>query len=91
LRSIVAGLSLNDEAFVCRFDQFFHEGKGFITDQDKLLTELKRTHLDEEPSVGPSSAAISNAPSINGTPRSGRAEYYRRHLEHQGPADQSIG
>jgi len=66
LRSIVAGLSLNDEAFVCRFDQFFHEGKGFITDQDKLLTELKRTHLDEEPSVGPSSAAISNAPSING-------------------------
>jgi VWFA-related protein len=66
LRAIVAGLSLNDEAWVCRFDQFFHEGKGFISDQDKLLTELKRTHLDDEPSVGPSSPAISNGPSING-------------------------
>jgi Ca-activated chloride channel family protein len=66
LLSVVAGLSLKDEAFVCRFDQFFHEGKGFITDQDKLLTELKRTHLDDEPSVGPSSPAISNGPSING-------------------------
>jgi Ca-activated chloride channel family protein len=66
LRAVVASLSLNDEAFVCRFDQFFHEGKGFLSDQDKLLTELKRTRLDDEPSVGPSSAAISNAPSING-------------------------
>ncbi len=66
MRAIVAGLSLNDEAFVCRFDQFFHVGKGFIADQDKLLTELKRTHLDDEPSVGPSSSAIINGPSING-------------------------
>ena len=66
LRSVVAGLSLNDEAFVCRFDQFFHLGKGFLSDQDKLLTELKRTHLDDEPSTGPSSPAISNGPSING-------------------------
>src|SRR5947207_1033428 len=60
LRSVVAGLALNDEAFVCRFDQFFHVGKGFISDQDKLLTELKRTHLDDGPSAGPSSPAISN-------------------------------
>lgn len=66
LRAIVAGLSVNDETFVCRFDQFFHVGKGFISDQDKLLTELKRTHLDEEPSVGPSSPAVNNGPSING-------------------------
>jgi VWFA-related protein len=66
LRAIVAGLSLNDEAWVCRFDQFFHPGKGFISDQDKLLTELKRTHLDEETSAGPSSPAINNGPSING-------------------------
>jgi Ca-activated chloride channel family protein len=73
LRSIVAGLSLNDEAFVCRFDQFFHEGKGFITDQDKLLTELKRTHLDDEPSVATSSPAISNGPSINGHSATGDA------------------
>lgn len=49
LRAIVAGLSLNDEAWVCRFDQRFHPGKGFLSDQDKLLTELKRTRLDEDP------------------------------------------
>jgi Ca-activated chloride channel family protein len=73
LRSVVAGLSLTDEAFVCRFDQFFHEGKGFISDQDKLLTELKRTHLDDEPSVAPSSPAISNGPSINGHSATGDA------------------
>ncbi len=66
LRAVVAGLSLNDEAFVCRFDQFFHEGKGFINDPDKLLTELKRTRLDDEPSVASSSPAIGNGPSING-------------------------
>src|SRR5258708_3097805 len=73
LRSVVAGLTVNDQAFVCRFDQFFHEGKGFITDQDKLLTELKRTRLDEEPSVGPSSPAIANGPSINGHSATGDA------------------
>jgi VWFA-related protein len=66
LRAVVAGLSLSDEAFVCRFDQFFHEGKGFISDQDRLLTELKRTHLDDRPSVAPSSPAIGTGPSING-------------------------
>jgi Ca-activated chloride channel homolog len=66
LRSVVAGLSLSDEALVCRFDQYFHPGTGFINDQDKLLTELKRTALDERPSVGPTSPAINNGPSING-------------------------
>ncbi len=73
LRAVVAGLSANDEAFVCRFDQRFHEGKGFITDQDKLLTELKRTRLDDEPSAGPSSPAIANGPSINGHSATGDA------------------
>src|ERR1700730_16978369 len=46
LRAIIMGLSAADEAYIARFDQFFHEGKGFIKDQDKLLTELKRTELD---------------------------------------------
>src|SRR5713101_2365540 len=32
LLAIIAGLSESDETFVCRFDQFFHEGKGFVTD-----------------------------------------------------------
>jgi Ca-activated chloride channel family protein len=66
LDAIVGALSLSDESLVCRFDQFFHAGKGFLSDQDKLLTELKRTHLDDEPSVGPTSPAIGNGPSING-------------------------
>jgi len=66
LLAIVGGLSVNDETLICRFDQYFHEGPGFITDQDKLLTELKRTRLDQEPSVAPPSAAINNGPDING-------------------------
>lgn len=73
LRAVVLGLSLNDEALICRFDQFFHQGKGFISDQDKLLSELKRTHLDDEPSVSPSSPAIGTGPSINGHSATGDA------------------
>jgi VWFA-related protein len=73
VRAIIAGMSLNDEAFICRFDQYFHPGKGFASDQDKLLTELKRTKLDEEPSVGPTSAAIGNGPSLNGHSATGDA------------------
>jgi VWFA-related protein len=66
LRSLVAGMSASDEASVCRFDQFFHEGKGFTNDQDKLLTELKRTRLDEESSSPPSSPSVNEGPTING-------------------------
>jgi Ca-activated chloride channel family protein len=66
LRSIVAGMSTADEADVCRFDQFFHEGKGFTKNQDTLLTQLKRTELDTEPSVAPPSSAVNNGPVING-------------------------
>jgi Ca-activated chloride channel family protein len=66
LRSIVAGISAADEAYVCRFDQFFHEGKGFTKDQDKLLTEIKRTELDTEPAVAPPSPAMNDGPVING-------------------------
>ena len=73
LRAVVGGLSLNDEAFVCRFDQFFHEGKGFINDRDKLLTELQRTHLDDEPTVSSSNPAVGNGPSINNHSATGDA------------------
>ena len=73
LRAIVAGLSANDETFVCRFDQFFHPGKGFTTDQDKLLAELKRTDLDSQPSVAPPNPAINSGPSINGHSATGDA------------------
>jgi Ca-activated chloride channel homolog len=64
LEAIVGGLSADDEAFVCRFDQFFHQGKGFTRDPDKLITELKRTNLDTEPSVGAPGGPF-NGPTIN--------------------------
>ncbi len=64
LEAIVGGMSAEDEAFVCRFDQFFHPGKGFTSDPDKLSKELKRTNLDTEPSVGTPGGPFSG-PTIN--------------------------
>lgn len=72
LDSIIAGLSASDEAFVCRFDQYVHEGHGFISDQDKLLTELKRTRLDEQPDAGPA-GSVNDTPTINGHSATGEA------------------
>ncbi|HVO56080.1 MAG TPA: VWA domain-containing protein [Dongiaceae bacterium] len=69
LSAIVAGLSTNDEAAVCRFDSNFHPGKGFTKDQDKLLTELHRTRLDDtRPSVGAPApdGPFASGPVING-------------------------
>lgn len=66
LKAIVAGLSPYDEAIICRFDQRFHEGSGFTRDQDRLLTELKRTKLDtDNPSVEAAGGPF-NTPTING-------------------------
>jgi VWFA-related protein len=70
LISLVGGMSIRDEAFVCRFDQYFHEGKGFTKDQDKLITELRRTEIASEPSAGPPGDPFSG-PSINGQPAPG--------------------
>ena len=65
LDAIIGGMSDLDEAFVCRFDQFFHPGKGFTSNQDTLLTELRRTKLDSRPGVM-SPGGPFNGPSING-------------------------
>jgi VWFA-related protein len=72
LRSIVGGLSTSDEAFICRFDQFFYPGKGFTRDQDKLITELRRTglDLDSRASVAPPGGPFSG-PTINNEPAPG--------------------
>jgi Ca-activated chloride channel homolog len=70
LVSLVGGLSPNDEAFVCRFDQFFHEGKGFTQDQDVLITQLRRTELASRPSAPPSGDPFSG-PTINNAPAPG--------------------
>lgn len=68
LSAIVAGLSPYDEAFVCRFDVNFHPGKGFTRDQDKLLTELHRTRIDDDRSSapGPAPGGPFSGPTING-------------------------
>jgi VWFA-related protein len=72
LDAIVGGMSADDEAFVCRFDQYFHQGKGFTSDHDKLLTELSRTRLDTKTSAGPTGGPLSGSePSINGHSVSG--------------------
>jgi VWFA-related protein len=70
LVSIVGGLSASDEAFVCRFDQFFHEGKGFTKDQDRLITELRRTELSSKSSTPPSGDPF-GGPTINNAPAPG--------------------
>jgi VWFA-related protein len=66
LRAVVAGVSAADEVYIARFDQFFHEGPGFTKNQDKLLTEIKRTELDTKPSVAPPGPAMTDGPVING-------------------------
>ncbi len=72
LVSIVGGMSANDEAFICRFDQFFHEGQGFSKNQDTLITQLKRTDagLASKASVAPPGGPFSG-PTINNEPAPG--------------------
>jgi Ca-activated chloride channel homolog len=65
LEAIIGGLSEEDEAYVCRFDQFFHQGKGFTGDPDKLAKELKRTTLDSEPGGGPPGGPFTAGAVIN--------------------------
>ncbi len=54
LRTIVAGVSLTDEAMVCRFDVQFQCGATFTSDSDQLLTVLKEAQEVGGPSkTGP--------------------------------------
>jgi len=70
LVSIVGGLSATDEAFICRFDQYFHEGKGFTRDQETLVTELRRTELSSRASAPPAGDPF-GGPTINNVPAPG--------------------
>ena len=54
LRAIAAGISLADEAMVCRFDLLFDPGDAFTSDGDQLLTDLRKVQKASEPSkAGP--------------------------------------
>jgi VWFA-related protein len=50
LRAIAAGVSLADEAMVCRFDLLFYSGDIFTSDGDRLLADLKKAQAASEPS-----------------------------------------
>ena len=65
LDAIIGGMSNLDEAFVCRFDEFFHPGKGFTSNQDALLLQLKRTKLESHTALIPPGDPF-NQPTING-------------------------
>jgi VWFA-related protein len=66
IKAVVAGMSAADEASICRFDQFFHEGKGFSANQDRLITELQRTRIDDSRPQGAPPGGPFNGPTING-------------------------
>ncbi len=72
LRAIVGGLSIGDEASICTFDQYFHEGKGFTRDQDKLITQLQREDVSSRArsSTGPVGGPF-EGPTINDAPAPG--------------------
>jgi VWFA-related protein len=52
LRAITGGISLSDEALICRFDLSFYPGEGFTGDLNKLWADLK----DAQEHSGPSTA-----------------------------------
>jgi len=66
LDAIVGAMGDFDEAFLCRFDEFFHPGKGFVSDKDKLLTELQRTKLSGRSALGVSDGPFDPQTKING-------------------------
>jgi len=49
LRALMAGVSLQDEATVCRFDMLFYPGNGFTSNIDNLMAELKSTQAEIKP------------------------------------------
>src|SRR5436853_2011776 len=52
LRAITGGISLDDEAIICRFDLTFYPGEGFSGDLNKLWADLK----DAQDHSGPSTS-----------------------------------
>jgi Ca-activated chloride channel family protein len=71
LPAIAGGFSPNDEVFVCRFDQQFHPGKGFLTDTDQLLSVLQRADVKSSLPPAPASGPFASGPRINGIPAPG--------------------
>jgi len=51
LRTILDGISSDDEAIACRFDLSFYAGDGFTDDHDKLWGELQSVQQHSGPST----------------------------------------
>jgi Ca-activated chloride channel family protein len=51
LRTVLAGVSLDDEAMACRFDLVFYPADGFTGDHDKLFAELRSVQDHSGPST----------------------------------------
>jgi VWFA-related protein len=49
LRALLGGVSLQDQAMVCRFDMLFYPGEGFTSDLDKLMTDVKKAQGEIKP------------------------------------------
>jgi len=49
LRGLLGGVSLEDQAMVCRFDMRFYPGEGFTADPDKLMVTVKRAQGEIKP------------------------------------------
>jgi VWFA-related protein len=70
LRGIAAGFSDQDEAAILRFDTGVQQISEFTTDNDKLLTQLKRIELSSR-FPGQGSGPMTAGPRINGAPAPG--------------------
>jgi Ca-activated chloride channel homolog len=89
LQAIVGGMSAEDEAFLCRFDEYFYPGKGFSMDRDKLLTELKREKLGTRPSVATPGGPFA-PPTINGQAVTGGPAVQRPTIEFGGKPTKAL-
>jgi Ca-activated chloride channel homolog len=49
LRGLIGGVSLEDQAMVCRFDMLFYPGEGFTSDLDKLMGAVKQAQEEIKP------------------------------------------
>jgi len=67
LRAIAGGFSESDEVLLCRFDEQLQQISDFTTDNDKLLTQLKRLELDKS-FPGQGSGPMTAGPRINAAP-----------------------
>lgn len=70
LPAIAGGFSESDEVAVCRFDAVLEQLSDFSTDNDKLLTQLKRLELDRT-FPGQGSGPMTAGPRINAAPAPG--------------------